>query len=387
MNLSKSKKLDNKNDPKKTRPSNSLPLIQSSSNKSIQTPTTCSSEVFSSFVDSLKFPRLKPSNHKKQALIRSSTLNMPIFPVPTVNLNNFGAVKAYAACTTPGLKRGKNEDRVKIILNLKKPENFTEKWPKSSYFALFDGERGASCAEFMKEKLHDQIFKDNFFPYYPKKALISAFNLADQEFLDHAEENNDFSGCSALVILFFANRCFIANLGDSLAILSMNMGEKVVQLNSTHTSDNDQEKLRVEQEGAKFFTNYRIEAGVRYEEGQSRVLPGNLAVTRTFGHFYAKSEKYGGNDKIFLSTPEVMNFKVLDNFDFILLVSSGFAALGANEIVEKFWEGFLQSEGDFSCRIENSIHFLLRYACSMMCDENLSVAVICFQSFVNCEKN
>ena len=51
-----------------------------------------------------------------------------------------GLIKAYAANTHNGLFRNYNEDRVSIILSISKPSSKNvEKWPKCSFFAVYDG--------------------------------------------------------------------------------------------------------------------------------------------------------------------------------------------------------------------------------------------------------
>jgi protein phosphatase PTC2/3 len=49
------------------------------------------------------------------------------------------------------------------------------------------------------------------------------------------------------------------------------------------------------------------------------VLPGRLSVSRTFGDIEAKRPKYGGNPKVVIAEPDIKAFKVLDNYDYILL--------------------------------------------------------------------
>ena len=59
---------------------------------------------------------------------------------------NMGIIKSYAANTHEGLIRNYNEDRVSIIINMSKPKNYKieskGKWPKVSYFAIYDGHVG-----------------------------------------------------------------------------------------------------------------------------------------------------------------------------------------------------------------------------------------------------
>ena len=53
--------------------------------------------------------------------------------------------------------------------------------------------------------------------------------------------------------------------------------------------------------------------------GPFRVLPGRLSVSRTFGDIEAKKTKYGGNPKVVIAEPDIKSFKVLQNYDFIIL--------------------------------------------------------------------
>lgn len=54
-----------------------------------------------------------------------------------------------------------------------------------------------------------------------------------------------------------------------------------------------------------------------------RVLPGRLSVSRTFGDVEAKVEKYGGNEKVVIATPEIKSFKITSEYDFIVLGCDG----------------------------------------------------------------
>ena len=54
-----------------------------------------------------------------------------------------------------------------------------------------------------------------------------------------------------------------------------------------------------------------------------RVFPGKLSVSRTFGDIEAKHPKYGGNLKVITCEPEIVSFKLQDNYDFILVGCDG----------------------------------------------------------------
>ncbi len=69
-----------------------------------------------------------------------------------------GIVKAYAANTNQGIVRNYNEDRVSIILNIMKPASrANEDWPKCSFFGVYDGHGGVTCADFLRDNLHQFV--------------------------------------------------------------------------------------------------------------------------------------------------------------------------------------------------------------------------------------
>ena len=57
--------------------------------------------------------------------------------------------------------------------------------------------------------------------------------------------------------------------------------------------------------------------------GPYRVFPGRLSVSRTIGDIYAKLSQYGGNSNVIIPTPDIKNFKLMPDHDFILMGSDG----------------------------------------------------------------
>ena len=57
------------------------------------------------------------------------------------------------------LCRNYNEDRVSIILNIMQPSSkqSVQKWPKCSFFGIYDGHGGSMCADFLKDYLHQMV--------------------------------------------------------------------------------------------------------------------------------------------------------------------------------------------------------------------------------------
>jgi len=98
-------------------------------------------------------------------------------------------INSYAANTHQGIQRNYNEDRVSIILNMTCPLHKDEAtWPKCSYFAIYDGHGGTTCADFLKDYLHTLIVDSAKFPEDPVGALIEGCQQAEKRFLAHVEK-------------------------------------------------------------------------------------------------------------------------------------------------------------------------------------------------------
>ena len=57
--------------------------------------------------------------------------------------------------------------------------------------------------------------------------------------------------------------------------------------------------------------------------GPFRVLPGRITVTRTFGDLGAKVKELGGKKGVIIAKPEIVDFEIKPNHDFIILASDG----------------------------------------------------------------
>lgn len=88
------------------------------------------------------------------------------YEIPRIEDANFieksnGCIKGYAVNTFHGLVKNYNEDRVSIIMNITKP-NYKGRWPKCSYFAVFDGHGGSACSDFLKDNMHKYVQMTNY---------------------------------------------------------------------------------------------------------------------------------------------------------------------------------------------------------------------------------
>lgn len=149
------------------------------------------------------------------------------------------------------------------------------------------------------------------------------------------------SGTCANVVLIVNDMIYVANVGDSRAILSVDCGSQIAMLSRDHKPDDEQEKHRIQLAGGKIyrtqtFARPAMHPGEKdvYVQGPLRVFPGRLSVARTFGDIEAKRARFGGNQNVIICDPEIRCFKIESNFDFILIGCDGiFDRLNNREIV------------------------------------------------------
>ena len=282
----------------------------------------------------------------------------------SINFNNYessktsskqmGIIRAYGANTYQGLVRNYNEDRVSIIINMAKPKNYSKKyWPKTSFFGIYDGHGGSQCSEFLRDSLHKLILNDDNYPENVELAIKNGFKNAEKNFfknfaLDPKDENNilDRSGSCAVVILFVDNKIYVANVGDSRALLSENLGKNFVEITEDHKPNNSREKDRIIKNGGQVYQSQTVINGVETESlngqilfGPFRVLPGRLSVSRTIGDIEAKIERFGGNPNVIICEPDIFTYDLnKDNIDFFIMGCDGiFDQMSNEEIIDCAW--------------------------------------------------
>lgn len=213
------------------------------------------------------------NNNKNNVISVSSLISNKNIQISLSNLNlNFNGyeatkysnkpsniIRAYAANTYQGIIRNYNEDRVSIILNIAKAPNFKGgNWPKCSFFGIYDGHGGSLCADFLRDKLHTYVIRDSNFPLDPRQAIKSGFEKAETDFIKEyaiTKENTllDKSGSCAVVALIVDDVCYIANVGDSRAILSSDEGRKITALTLDHKPNEEGENKRIIENGGKVY--------------------------------------------------------------------------------------------------------------------------------------
>jgi len=229
-----------------------------------------------------------------------------------------GIVSAFGICSTEGLVRNYNEDRVSVRLNVSNQNTGSK---KCSYFSVFDGHGGKACAEYLCEGLHNKIINNELFPQNIPKAIKTGVLEAEEEFMKtttDAEGIVERSGACALLAVFVDDECFLGNVGDCRAILSVQEGHKMSILTQDHKPDLDTEKSRIEKAGGSVYQSSNQDGTIL---GPARVIPGKLSVCRTVGDVHAKDPRFGGNPNVVIAQPDIYKLKIASTDDFILLGS------------------------------------------------------------------
>ena len=264
-----------------------------------------------------------------------------------------GIIKSYGVNTYQGIVRNYNEDRVSIIINMNKPKNFNKKnWPKISFFGIYDGHGGEGCSEYLKDNLHKLIcYNNEFFPDNIPEAIKLGFQKAESDFINNYALNDkkeiiDRSGSCAVILLMVDKKIYVANVGDSRCLLSMENGKKYVEVTKDHKPNFPNEIKRIKKYGGYIYqtetvinNNNNPDLNGKILLGPYRVFPGRLSVSRTLGDAEAKLIKYGGNPNVIIAEPEIFIYDLnKDDIDFFILGCDGiYDQISSNEVLDCAW--------------------------------------------------
>ena len=266
---------------------------------------------------------------------------------------NMGVIKSYGVNTYQGIVRNYNEDRVSIIINMNKPKDFIKgKWPKVSFFGIYDGHGGEGCSEYLRDNLHKLICNNEKFPEDITGAIKLGISKAEQDFLnnyalsENKEEITDKSGSCAIIILIVDTNIYIANVGDSRCLISMDNGNKYLEVTKDHKPNSPNEIIRIKKKGGNIYQSQTVITNTENLDlngkilmGPYRVLPGRLSVSRTIGDAEAKLLKFGGNPNVIICEPEIYFYDLKkENIDFLILGCDGiYDQMSNKEVLDCAW--------------------------------------------------
>ncbi|KAK7247633.1 hypothetical protein RIF29_42520 [Crotalaria pallida] len=219
--------------------------------------------------------------------------------------------------------------------------------PDDHFFGVFDGhgEFGAQCSQFAKRKLCENLLRNSKFHVDAVEACHAAFLATNLQL--HADILDDsMSGTTAITVLVRGRTIYVANSGDSRAVIGERRGKDLVavDLSIDQTPFRPDELERVKLCGARVLTLDQIE-GLKDPDVQcwgteeaddgdpprlwvpNGMYPGT-AFTRSIGDSIAESIGVVAN-------PEIVVFELTKDHPFFVLASDGvFEFLSSQTVVE-----------------------------------------------------
>lgn len=168
-------------------------------------------------------------------------------------------------------------------------------------FAIFDGHLGDSVPAYLQKHLFSNILKEDEFWTNPNRSLFKAYELTDQAILSHKPELGRGGSTAVTAILVNGQRLWVANVGDSRAVLSRR--GRAIQLSIDHEPNT--ERGSIEDRGG-FVSNM---------PGDVARVDGQLAVSRAFGNKNLKTH--------LRSDPHVTSADIGSDVDLLILASDG----------------------------------------------------------------
>ncbi|WVZ14197.1 hypothetical protein V8G54_011763 [Vigna mungo] len=228
----------------------------------------------------------------------------------------------------------------------------------------------SSTAMFVKRKLCENLLRNSKFRGDPVEACHAAFLATNSQL--HADVLDDsMSGTTAITVLVRGRTIFVANSGDSRAVIAERRGKEIVavDLSIDQTPFRSDELERVKLCGARVLTLDQIE-GLKNpdvqcwgtEEGDdgdpprlwvpNGMYPGT-AFTRSIGDSIAETIGVVAN-------PEIVVFELTQDHPFFVLASDGvFEFLSSQSVVEM---GYLLLKFAFMCTKEVGGRLLFRFS-------------------------
>ncbi|KMT03150.1 hypothetical protein BVRB_8g197060 [Beta vulgaris subsp. vulgaris] len=215
------------------------------------------------------------------------------------------------------------------------------------FFGVFDGhgEFGAECSQFVKRKLCENLLRSSRFHVDPVEACHAAFLTTNSQL--HADSLDDsMSGTTAITVLVRGRTIYVANTGDSRAVIAQKKGKDLVavDLSIDQTPFRTDELERVKLCGARVLTLDQIEGlknpdvqcwGTEEDDDgdpprlwvQNGMYPGT-AFTRSLGDSLAETIGVVAN-------PEIVVLELTPEYPFFVVASDGvFEFLSSQTVVD-----------------------------------------------------
>ncbi|GFY85838.1 protein phosphatase 2C family protein [Actinidia rufa] len=99
-------------------------------------------------------------------------------------------------------------------------------------FAIFDGHSGDKVPAYLQKQLFDNILKEAEFWTDPRRSISKAYEKTDEVILSNSSNLGRGGSTAVTAILINGQRLWVANVGDSRAVLSR--GGQAIQMTTDH---------------------------------------------------------------------------------------------------------------------------------------------------------
>jgi len=373
-------------------------------------------------ISKLKSLKVISADYKDNLILNTAFMKeYPDYPEVKISPKCLGQVKSYAYNSYRGINKPKNEDRVVVINQIPKPTKTMHKiWPKMHFFGIFDGHGGDNISEFLKKNFLSYLNENKNFPYDIKLALSETFEKIEADIYEQNKGKTlkeiDRSGSCALVAVLTESKIYIANIGDSRAIMSLNYGSKIKQLTVDHKPNNITEYERIIKNGGKVYVDddYLEDLNGKYDANKLKYIlkktdfdkykgdkeaifrhyPSNLAIARSIGDLKAKKKEYGGIPGNIIGIPDIYVLDYSTSNDFMIMGCDGiFDYLSNEELAQSAWYIIKKNMKDKNYSINlltrDSCDMIIKYSMDSLATDNLTCIVIGLdglQKYINLKK-
>jgi len=306
-------------------------------------------------------------------------------------------VKGFAFFTDGSNIRLGNEDRVVALINIKRPKTIVDgEWPPCHLFCLYDGHNGSNTAHYLSNNLHERIIKDSSFILNTEEVLKRSILLIDNELIKLNSKGGkyiDKSGSSSILCAVINEDIFVANTGDSKAIISNDSGKESFELNIQHLLKEKSEFERVIKEGAEIFKVKSIPIkknilGVWQLIGEKdeifKIKRWDLEFSRSIGDMHVKIANMAEKKKEIIPDPDTKILRKYVSIDFMLIYSQGIHQyMQPNEIITIVWNLFktIDKEIELKTFCADAIEEITKESINRGSKDDISIIFILFKNF------
>lgn len=137
--------------------------------------------------------------------------------------------------------------------------------PNDHLFGVFDGhgQYGTQCSEFVKKRLCENLLKEPLLSTDAVSAYHSAFRVTNEQLHRNDDIDDSMSGTTAITVLVRGKTLYVANVGDSRAVVAQRRrgdnGVEALDLSCDQTPFREDEYKRVKLCGARVLSLDQLE--------------------------------------------------------------------------------------------------------------------------------